>query len=118
MECSLHAIRRPSVATLLVAHERRVRAELALLLTEALEREARVPTLPIDELARMVVAVTEGTDVQLLTDDAAGATAHPNLGPRAVAALLRHFSVPVDIVVPNGTVAPDDTVAPEGTGPL
>ncbi len=101
MEFSLHAIRRPAVAALLVAHERRVRAELAVLLTEALEREARVPTLPIDELARMVVAVTEGTDMQLLTDDAAGATARPDAGPRAVAALLRHFSVPAETVVPG-----------------
>ena len=103
MEFSLHAIRRPALAALLVEHERRVRAELALLLTEALEREARVPTLPVDELARMVVAVTEGADIQLLTDDAAGATTHPGTGPRAVSALLRHFSVPVDTVVPHHT---------------
>lgn len=60
-----------------------------------------MPTLPIDELARMVVAVTEGTDMQLLTDDAAGATARPDAGPRAVAALLRHFSVPAETVVPG-----------------
>jgi AcrR family transcriptional regulator len=99
MEFSLQAVRHPEVAALLVQHERRVRAELALVLTEALEAAARVPTLPIDQLARMVVAVTEGTDMQVLTDEAAGATSHRNVGPRAVAALLRHFSVPTETLV-------------------
>ena len=37
VEFSLHAIRRPDVAQLLVEHERRVRSELAVLVTEALE---------------------------------------------------------------------------------
>ncbi len=92
-EFSLHAIRRPAVAALLVEHERRVRAELAVLITEALERSGRLPTLPVDELARMVVAVTEGSDIQVLTDEAAGSVAPSDLGPRAVTALLQHFSV-------------------------
>jgi AcrR family transcriptional regulator len=93
-EFSLHAIRRPDVATLLAEHERRVRAELALLVTEALERAGRIPTIPIDELARMVVAVSEGSDIQVLTDEAAGNTTHRDLGPQAVSALLRQFSQP------------------------
>ncbi len=92
-EFSLHAIRRPAVAQLLVEHELRVRSELAVLVTGALERAGRRPTVPVDELARMIVAVTEGSDIQALTDAAAGAT-RSNLGPRAVTALLRHFSVP------------------------
>ena len=82
VEFSLHAIRRPDVARLLVEHERRVRAELAVLVTESLESAGRVPTLPVDELARMVVAVSEGSDIQALTDAAAAAEAHADLGPR------------------------------------
>ena len=80
-EFSLHAIRRPDVAALLVEHERRVRAELAVLVTEALERSGRLPTLPVDELARMIVAVTEGSDIQVLTDEAAGPPRAPTSGP-------------------------------------
>lgn len=92
-EFSLHAIRQPDVAALLVEHELRVRSELAVLVAEALERAERIPTLPVNELVNMIVAVTEGSDIQVLTDSAAGATVHADLGPRAVMALLRHFSV-------------------------
>ena len=95
-EFSLHAIRRPDVARLLVEHERRARSELALLVTEALESAGRVPTLPVDELARMIVAVSEGNDIQALTDTAGGALAHADLGPRAVTGLLSQFSRPID----------------------
>jgi AcrR family transcriptional regulator len=93
-EFSLRAIRRPDVAALLAGHEIRVRSELAVLITEALQRAGRVPIVPAIELARMIVAVTEGTDIQALTDAAAGAPAGGDLGRRAVAALLRHFSAP------------------------
>jgi len=92
MEFSLHAIRRPEVAALLVQHEGRVRAELAALITQSLGRAGRVPTRPVIELARMLVAVTEGSDIQVLTDGAAGVAADGELGRRAVTALLRHFS--------------------------
>lgn len=98
-EFSLHAIRQPDVAALLVDHERRVRSELAVLVTEALEQAGRHPTLPIDELARMIVAMSEGSDIQVLTDAAGGAPVHTDLGPRAVMALLEHFSVPTESVV-------------------
>jgi hypothetical protein len=64
------------------------------MVTEALEAEGRIPTLPVDELARMIVAVNEGSDVQSLTDAAAGAVVDRNLGPRAVKGLLEHFSEP------------------------
>lgn len=100
-EFSLHAIRHPEVARLLVDHEQRVRSELAVLVTEALERAGRIPTLPIDELARMIVAVTEGSDIQSLTNDAGGAVVHAGQGPRAVAALLQHFTVPIASVLPR-----------------
>jgi AcrR family transcriptional regulator len=98
MEFSLHAIRHPEVARLLVEHERRVRSELAVVVTEALERADRVPTIPVDALARMIVAVTEGSDIQELTNVAGGAVADSGLGPRAVTALLRHFSVPTESI--------------------
>jgi AcrR family transcriptional regulator len=93
-EFSLHAIRHADVAALLVEHEGRVRSELAVLVAEALERAGRRPRVPVDELARMIVAVTEGSDIQVLTDRAAGTTAYPTQGARAVAALLEHFSKP------------------------
>jgi AcrR family transcriptional regulator len=99
MEFSLHAIRHPEVARLLVEHELRVRSELAVVVTEALERADRLPTIPVDELARMIVASTEGSDMQSLTNLAGGAVADSGLGPRAVIALLRHFSVPTESIV-------------------
>jgi AcrR family transcriptional regulator len=98
-EFSLHAIRHNDVATLLVEHELRVRSELAVLMTEALQRAGRRPTLPIDQLACMIVAVTEGSRIQVLTNEAAGADINPHLGPRAVTALLWHFSRPTDLVL-------------------
>ena len=87
------------VAALLVEHEQRVRSELAVLVTEALERAERIPTLPVDELACMIVAVTEGSDIQVLTDAAAGAAVRADLGSRAVLALLQHFSVPIESLI-------------------
>ena len=44
----------------------------------------------------MAVAVTEGSDIQALTDAAAGAPVHEDQGQRTVAALLAHFSLPAD----------------------
>ena len=69
--------------------------------TEALERAERLPTIPVDELARMIVAVTEGSDIQVLTDGAGGAVVQSGLGPRAVRALLGHFSVPTGSAIPQ-----------------
>ena len=106
MEFSLHAIRRPDVAQLLVEHERRVRSELAVLVTEALEGAGRFPTVPVDELARMIVAVSEGSDIQALTDGAAGGVARSDLGRRAVTGLLRQFSVPAETMTTPAGGAP------------
>ena len=105
-EFSLHAIRHPEVAKLLVEHELRVRSELAILVAGALERAGRIPTIPVDELARMIVAVSEGSDIQALTDTAAGAVVHSGLGPRAVTGLLGHFSVPAaSVIAPDGSLS-------------
>ncbi len=95
-EFSLHAIRNPEVAAMLVEHERRVRAELAILVSDALAAASRRPTIPVDELARMIVAVTEGSDIQSLTDAAGGIAPRTELGPRAVRALLQQFSSPAE----------------------
>jgi AcrR family transcriptional regulator len=103
MEFSLHAIRRADVAKLLVEHEVRVRSELAVLVAEALEQADRLPTLPVDQLACMIVAVTEGSRIQALTNRAAGALVDSHLGARAVAAMLWHFSLPSkSIIAPEG----------------
>jgi AcrR family transcriptional regulator len=99
MEFSLHAIRRPEVANLLVEHEARARSELAALLADALERARRVPVIPVADLARMVVACTEGTDIQALTDAAGGAEAQAGLGRQTITGLLRHFSRPAELAV-------------------
>jgi AcrR family transcriptional regulator len=96
MEFTLHAIRRPDVATLLVEHEARARSELAALVAEALERAGRVPTIPVTELARMIVASSEGSDIQALTDRAGGAVVRGDLGRPAITGLLRHFSRPAE----------------------
>jgi hypothetical protein len=60
----------------------------------------------VDELARMIVAVSEGGDIQALTDAAAGAVVHPDVGSRAVAGLVQHFSVPTESVIPPEEGAP------------
>lgn len=113
-EFSLHAIRRPEVAALLVKHEARVRADLASLVAEALRRAGRVPTIPVMELARMIVAVTEGNDIQALTDGAAGAAVGADLGRQAITALLRHFSRPGGGTEP---AAPSQPEHPGGLAP-
>ncbi len=60
----------------------------------------------------MIVAVSEGTDIQALTDGAAGGVARADLGPRAVTGLLRHFSVPLDSVVAPAKGAAPMTATP------
>jgi AcrR family transcriptional regulator len=98
MEFSLYAIRHPEVARLLVEHEVRVRSELSALVAESLERVHRIPLIAPEELARMIVAVSEGSDIQVLTDSAASGIVHGELGSLAVAALLRQLSVPAGSV--------------------
>jgi AcrR family transcriptional regulator len=91
-EFSLYAIRRPEVAALLAEHEMRGRSGLAALIAEALGQAGRVPTVPVIDLARMIVAITEGHGIQTLTGTAAGTTVSPELGQQAILGLLRYFS--------------------------
>jgi len=96
MEFTLHAIRRPQVAALLADHETRIRSELAGLLTAALESMGRVPLLPVQDLAAMLVAANEGAVVQALTSQAAGRGDTAGPGTRMILALLRQLTAPVD----------------------
>jgi hypothetical protein len=80
-----------------VEHETRARSELAAIVAEALARVSRVSVIPEIHLARMIVAVTEGSDIQTLTDESSDGADHINLGAMAVDALLQHFSVPLPI---------------------
>jgi len=107
-EFSLHAIRRPDVAARLAEHEIRARSELAVLVAGGLDAAGRVPAIPALELARMIVAVTEGNDIQVLTDSAAGATVLADLGQQAIAALLTHFSRPAGPARPAGRADADN----------
>ena len=91
-EFSLHAIRHPDVAAILAEHEIRARSEFAVLIGEALDRAGRVPAIPVIELARMLVAITEGLGIQALTDTAAGTTVSADHCQEAILALLWHFS--------------------------
>lgn len=93
MEFTLHAIRHPRVAALLAEHEARSRAELAELMTQALESMGRVPLTAIQDLVAMVVAAHEGITAQELTRQAAGgAEAVGGAGSLMIPALLRQLT--------------------------
>lgn len=80
MEFTLHAARNPQLARQLAAHENRVTQGMTEVLSEALTRTRRTPTIPTDDLARLLTAVFEGlTALQLIhgsTYDAAHLTPH------------------------------------------
>lgn len=94
MEFTLHAIRTPRVAALLVEHEARGRAELTAALTAALDTAGRAPTVPVDELVRLLVALAEGWDIQALTEQAATGTPPADLAAKALTAVVKHLSAP------------------------
>ena len=93
MEFTLHAVRTPTVAALLAEHEARGRAELAAVLGAALATAGRVPTVPVDELVSLLVALGEGCDIQTLTEQAATGTAPAHLTSNALT-LVRSLSAP------------------------
>ncbi|MEV7390427.1 helix-turn-helix domain-containing protein [Streptomyces sp. NPDC091215] len=94
MEFTLHAVRTPHVAALLAEHEARGRAELAAVLTEALETAGRAPTVPIEELVCLLVALAEGSDIQALTEQAATGEPPADLTAKALTTLVRNLSAP------------------------
>jgi AcrR family transcriptional regulator len=93
-EFSLHAIRNPGVARLLVEHEKRGRAALAELFEQALRSIDREPTISMAELTRMVIAVTEGAHIQALTEQAAHGTTEPRAASAMLGILLNHLTAP------------------------
>ncbi|KUN29296.1 hypothetical protein AQJ23_00450 [Streptomyces antibioticus] len=93
-EFSLHAIRNPEVARLLVEHEKRGRAALAELIEQALRSTGREPAIPLTELTRMVVAVAEGAHIQALTEQAAHGTTEPRADSTMIDTLLNHLTAP------------------------
>ena len=107
MEFTLHAIRRPQVAALLADHETRIRTELAALLTAALTSMGRMPLVPVQDLAAMLVAAYEGAVVQALTSQAAGRGDTVGSGTRMILALLRGLTEAADHPAAPGS-APEE----------
>jgi AcrR family transcriptional regulator len=93
-EFSLHAIRNPEVARMLVEHEKRGRAALAELIEQALRSIDREPAISLAELTRMVVAVAEGTHIQALTEQAAHGTTEPHADSAVISTLIDHLTAP------------------------
>jgi AcrR family transcriptional regulator len=93
-EFSLHAIRNPGVARLLVEHEKRGRAALAELIEQALRSIDRAPAISLAELTRMVVAVAEGAQIQALTEQAAHGTTEPHADSAMISTLIDRLTVP------------------------
>jgi AcrR family transcriptional regulator len=92
MEFTLYAIRTPRAAALLAEHEARGRAELTAVLTAALDTAGRAPTVPVDELVRLLVALAEGCDIQALTEQAATGAPPADLAAKALTAVVKHLS--------------------------
>jgi AcrR family transcriptional regulator len=67
-EFTLHAVREPSAARALAAHDARLRAAIRRLVAELLLRAGRRATVDLDDLARLVVAMREGGLAQALGD--------------------------------------------------
>jgi AcrR family transcriptional regulator len=105
-EFTLHAIRHPHVAAMLADHESLTRAELAELLTRALEAIGRVPLVAVQDLVAMLVAAYEGAAVQALSNQAASRDDTAGLGTRMIAALLRQLTAPADHATDHTTDHP------------
>lgn len=93
MEFSLHAIRHPAIAATLVAHETRTQQQFATMLSAVLASAGRQATIPLTDLARMVIAVAEGSDTQTLVELAAhGKAIEPRVHSLALPVLIKSFS--------------------------
>ncbi len=68
MEYTLHAIRNPAAARALADHDRRLRAELVQLLRQLLESSGHRSDVDLDMLARLLVAIHEGSLAQSLVE--------------------------------------------------
>ncbi|GAA1288076.1 TetR/AcrR family transcriptional regulator [Streptomyces aureus] len=93
MEFTLHAARHPEIAKALAACEERLVAGLAALLADLLARGGRQPALPAADLARVVMALSEGLNAHALTHPDA-VTATGDLAKRTLPPVLRALSEP------------------------
>ncbi|EYT79587.1 TetR family transcriptional regulator [Streptomyces sp. Tu 6176] len=67
MEFTLHAARSPETARALAAHEERLTEGLSRLVLRALSATGRRPSVPAEDLTRLIVALSEGlTALQLI----------------------------------------------------
>ncbi|MFC0624499.1 TetR/AcrR family transcriptional regulator [Kribbella deserti] len=67
-EFTLHAARNAKAAEILTAHDERLRGELAELLRRLFASAGRTPTVDVDLLARLLVAIREGGMAQSLVE--------------------------------------------------
>ncbi|WP_353946617.1 TetR/AcrR family transcriptional regulator [Streptomyces sp. HUAS MG91] len=90
MEFTLHAARTPAVAEQLAAHEDRLAQGLTNVLAAALDGAGREPSLPADELARLLIALFEGVTAHQVIHGNSSLT--KNFTPL----LLRTLTTPAD----------------------
>ncbi|GAA5024628.1 hypothetical protein GCM10025734_83320 [Kitasatospora paranensis] len=93
MEFTLHAARHPEVADDLAVREERLVEGLAEVLLDLLARDGRRPALPVADLARLVMAVSEGLNAHAVTHPQADA-ATGGLARRVLPPVLRALSDP------------------------
>ncbi len=67
-EFTMYAVRNPDAAVLLAEHDAKVRAHLVETLEGFFARAGRRPSVELDELARMMVAIREGALMQSLVE--------------------------------------------------
>jgi AcrR family transcriptional regulator len=63
-EFTLHAIRNRTAAHVLARHDRALREELVPLINQVFAAAGRTPRLPADQIARTIVAISEGAAAQ------------------------------------------------------
>ncbi|MFD8674797.1 TetR/AcrR family transcriptional regulator [Streptomyces seoulensis] len=68
MEFTLHAARHPDLARQLAVHENRLNQGLTEVLGQALTGAGLRPTIPLEDLARLLTALFEGLTAQELTN--------------------------------------------------
>ncbi|MER5951817.1 TetR/AcrR family transcriptional regulator [Streptomyces sp. NPDC001904] len=90
MEFTLHAARTPAVAEQLAVHEDRLARGLTEVLAAALDGAGAEPSLPADELARLLIALFEGVTAHQVIHGNSSLT--ENFTPL----LLRALTTPAD----------------------
>lgn len=91
-EFTLYAIRNPAAAEVLAIHDAKLRREIIRVITVQFKRLNRIPTVNLDELARLMVAIREGGLAQSLIEPAALPSG--TLERRFFSTLLEQVSTP------------------------